>query len=347
MLVHLFPTFSNDASKSPLALELAAMGVQYRLFPQLISLRYQSRLALVFLGWPKIFIFALKSAYKSMIASQEKPDVVILGSDIEVIVFGLIRAVLLRKKPKIALPGFIYTPRSNKLLSNLRRLYFRWVFSFADVAISHSALEAKNYSEIFAGCKTQFDHIPYGMNVAGRDWAGSTPVQPPYILSAGRSGRDYKNLIEAVRGQDIQLRIVCDSGPALAGLDIPGNVTILRNCYGGDYIRELAGSSVVVIPLAVGDISAGQMVMLQAMAFSKPIVVTDTPSIGEYVQHRHNAMLVNPGDPLAIRAALHELLVDRERATHLGDNGYAAFEEKFNMRSYVRNMISVIQAKVS
>jgi glycosyltransferase involved in cell wall biosynthesis len=344
MLVHLFPTFSNDASRSPLALELAALGVQFRLFPQLISLRYQSRLALMFLGWPKIFIFAIKSAYKSLFVSEQKPDVVILGSDIEVFVFGMLRAALLNRKTKIVLLGFIYTPRSNSLLSYLRRQYFRRVFSFADVAICHSSLEAKNYANIFINCKARFEYIPYGMHVAGRESVGSSPIKPPYILSAGRSGRDYKSLVEAVRGQDLQLHIVCDSTQALLGLDLPDNVTVLRNCYGGDYIREIAGSSLIVIPLAVGDISAGQMVMLQAMAFSKPIVMTDTPSIREYVQHQVNALLVNPADPQALRQSIAEVIANPELAEQLGSNGFNTFEENFSMRAYVRNMMRVIHA---
>lgn len=344
-MIHLFPTFSNDASKSPLALELAALGEPYRLFPEKISLRYRSRLALVFLGWPRVFWFGLKSAYKSMIASPDKPDVVLLGSDVEVLVFGLLRALLFDKRTKICLQGFIYTDRKNRWLAALRQLYFRQVFRFADLATCHSRLEQQNYSRRFANCRTQFAFIPYGMHVAGREWAGSTPVEPLYVLSAGRSGRDYRSLVEAVRGQDIRLRIVCDSAQALAGLDVPDNVTLLRGCYDGDYIREVAGASLVAIPLAVDDISAGQMVMLQAMAFGKPVVVSRTPTICDYVQNGDSAVLVEPGSAEELRATLLRLLADPTGTAALGERGLQTFENRFSMRGFVGNTVAMLRER--
>ncbi|VAY89546.1 hypothetical protein CARN8_7070001 [mine drainage metagenome] len=67
-----------------------------------------------------------------MILSKPYPDTVVVGSHIEVIIFGIFRALLFRKRPNIVLLGFIFTHRPQPLANWLRGLYFRFVFSIAD-----------------------------------------------------------------------------------------------------------------------------------------------------------------------------------------------------------------------
>src|SRR5438552_19135310 len=98
-LIHFFPTFSRDASGSPFAQELAALGVPHRLFSGEVKLRYNSRIALLLLGWPKLAWFALKSAARSLIFSKPSPSTVVVGSDIEAIIFAIVRSLSLSKKP--------------------------------------------------------------------------------------------------------------------------------------------------------------------------------------------------------------------------------------------------------
>lgn len=341
-MIHFFPMFSKDASNSPLARELAASGVEHRLMAAELKLQYRSRLWLLLVGWPRLFVFALRSAWRSLVRSTPSPGVVVLSSDIEVLVFGLFRALRFARVPRIVLVGFIYTSRRSRLLMALRRLYFRCVFAFADTVLCHSAFELEHYRRIFRGCRARFAYIPFGLHVAGRESMSGTAVEPRYVLAAGRSGRDYRTLFDAVRGQDIRVRVVCDSSDALADLDVPPNVVVLRDCYGSAYLRELAGASIVAVPLAVDQISAGQMVMLQAMSLGKPVVVTRTPTIEEYVTDGEQAVLVPRADAVALRRAIEDLLASPERIAAMGRAGLRTFEEKFSMRSYVRNVLAAI-----
>ena len=341
-MIHFFPMFSDDASASPLATELRASGVPHRLLAKLVRLQYRSRVWLLFVGWPKMLLFALQSSRRSH-ASSPRPDVVVLNSDIEVVVFGLLRAFRRTTTPRIVLLGFIYTPRASRVLTLLRRRYFRAVFAFVDLVICHSSVELDDYRRTFDGTGARFVHVPYGLHVAGRESLSHAPIAPPYVMSAGRSERDYGTLFDAVRGRDVRLRVICDRSEALAGLDVPANVTILRDCYGADYLRELAGASVVAVPLAVDNISAGQMVMIQAMAFGKPVVVTRTRTMADYVTDGHEALLVERTDAAAMRDAIESLLASPERMAAMGSAGLAAFEERFSMRSYVRHVLDAIE----
>lgn len=342
-MIHFTLTYTNDASDTPFAQELRAAGIPHRLLCGQVLMRYRSRIWLLLSGWPRLMLFALRAACTSMLRGP-RARTAVLGSDIEVLVYGVLRALLLRRAPRIVWVGFIYTRRASQLATALRRLYFSMVLSFADKVICHSSLEVERYRQLFAGARAKFHHIPHGLHIHGRDEAPPRPAsvgERPYILTAGRSGRDYRTLFAAMAEVPLDLHVVCDSEQALAGLTVPPNVHVLRSCYDGDYIDQLRHAELVVVPLGVNDISAGQMVVIQAMAFGKPTIVTDTPTIREYVTHGEQSLLVRQGDVAELRAAIMWLLHDRALGRQLSANAVRTFEEHFCMRAFVRGLLSV------
>ena len=303
---------------------------------------------MLFFGWPKMGWFALKSAIRSLILSKPYPDTVVIGSHIEALIFGLFRTLLLRKKPEIVWLGFILTSRRNPLIDRMRGMYIGFVFSIVDKVICHSTLEVERYTKQFKNSRAKFVHIPYGLHLAGREermaLGETVSSKRPYILAAGRSGRDYATLFEAIEPLTIDLHVVCDSENALAGLHIPANATLLRKCYGGAYVDELSNSLFVVIPLGVNDISAGQMVLIQAMAFAKPTIITRTATVEEYVSDGEQSLLVTQGSVTELRAAISRLVNDSELAAHLASNAVAAFEKNYCMKAFVQNLVACLKS---
>jgi glycosyltransferase involved in cell wall biosynthesis len=117
----------------------------------------------------------------------------------------------------------------------------------------------------------------------------------------------------------------------------------LTDCYDDAYSRELREAGMVVVPLWVADISAGQMVAIQAMAYHKPIIVTRTPTIEEYLHHESEALLVPPGDAEALTAAIERLRRDPDLARRLADTAYGAYVERHSMRAFVRNIVHAVE----
>ena len=345
-MIHFFLTFSKDASNSPFAQALKELNVEYRIFSTNLSFRYRYRIWLLLVGWPKLGLFALKSAWQSLVRSRPRPDVVVVGSHLEALVFGLVRRVLLRRKPTIHLLGFIYTARRNTLLGTLRRFYFSRVFSLIDGIICFSFLEIARYKTLFPGAQKLFKHIPYGLYIHGYEQNTERcgrPIDPKaHVFSAGRSGRDYRTLFEAFNHLAHPLHVICDSEAALAGCVSTPNITVLRDCYDAHYVEELRNASIVVVPLEVEDISAGQMVLVQAMAYCKPMVVTHTPTIEDYLTDGTNALLIPCGDAEAMRSAIERLLSDEELAAQLAKNALHAYETKHCMRAFVGNIIGAV-----
>ena len=65
----------------------------------------------------------------------------------------------------------------------------------------------------------------------------------------------------------------------------------------------------------------------QALACGTPLVTADTPAARELLVDGESALLVPPGDPEALAAALQRLADDLELAGKIGEGGRAAFEE--------------------
>ena len=345
-MIHFFPTFSKDARNSPFANSLKKVGVAHEIFPGKVSLRYPSRLGLLFFGWPKIFWFALVSAFRSLVLARPHPETVVVGSHIEAIVFAIFRFVLFRNNLTIVLLGFILTNRESAWLNHLRFVYFRLVFQTVDKVICHSSLEQIRYSNLFKKSHAIFIFIPYGLHINGRnnrdDFVNSKSISHPYILTAGRSGRDYATLLTAIEPLEIQLHVVCDNEKTLANLHHSQRVTVLKSCYDTEYVNELRNALFVVIPLGVNDISAGQMVLIQAMAFAKPTIVTRTATIEEYVSDGVQSLLVAQGDVIGLRKSIKTLLSDKKLADHLSTNALTSFENRFCMQAYVQNLVKCI-----
>jgi glycosyltransferase involved in cell wall biosynthesis len=71
------------------------------------------------------------------------------------------------------------------------------------------------------------------------------------------------------------------------------------------------------------------MVLLEAMALSKPIVATSVGGVSEVVKDGQNGILVKSRDPEEVSKALLALISDRRSAEQMGRNGRIRYEESF------------------
>lgn len=345
-MIHFFLSFSKEASSSPFARALQDLEVEHQVFSGEVLLRYKRRIWLLLIGLPKLGIFAVRSAWRSLVRSTPRPELVVVGSHLEALVFGVARK-LLRRDTRIFLVGFIFTPRENPLADKLRRLYFETLFAQIDGVICYSALEKNRYDELFTLARGKFGSIPYGLYIHGFESMRVTAnTASSYALSAGRSGRDYRTLFDVFTQTGYPLHVVCDSRRALSGCKLAQNIEVRRECYGPDFQKELGGAGMVIIPLAVDDISAGQMVLIQAMAYKKPIIATRTATIEEYLDHEVNALLVEPHSENALSLAVERLRTDPALAARLAENAYQTYLAKFSMNAFVTNIVRAVNPQI-
>ena len=75
--------------------------------------------------------------------------------------------------------------------------------------------------------------------------------------------------------------------------------------------------------------ASGLTVTLEAMASGRPVVVTNTPGLSDYVIDGETGFLVPPGDDRAAAQAIVTLLTDSDRARAMGARGRSEVEASF------------------
>lgn len=168
------------------------------------------------------------------------------------------------------------------------------------------------------------------------------------ISSAGMTYRDYGTLVEAVRGLDVNVQLAAFSPwvnpnikPPADG--IPENVSFTR--LPSDKLRDLyARSLFVVVPIKQTNSQAGSLVIYEAMAMGKAVIVTATN--GEkalaLVKEGETGLFFEPGDVAGLRSAIQRLLDNPDEARRMGAAGRAVVEQGLNLDEYVDDMIEVV-----
>ena len=88
------------------------------------------------------------------------------------------------------------------------------------------------------------------------------------------------------------------------------------------------------------------IVLLEAMLARLPIVATRVSAVPEVVADGETGLLVEPGDVDAFAAALGALLRDPERASALGESGYARARAEFSVARMTERTIDVYREAV-
>ena len=173
----------------------------------------------------------------------------------------------------------------------------------------------------------------------------SSAAGEPLVCSAGAVNRDYATLIAAVEPLGITTKIAADTAwrystkeqvvgelPACVEMRSWGSYVNLRELYGR--------ATLVVVPLKRSMMS-GVTVALEAMAMGKPILLTDSPYVHDFLRHGEHGFFVPPGDPDALRERIRYLVDRPEEAKRMGERAREWVLERFTVERYVERILSV------
>jgi glycosyltransferase involved in cell wall biosynthesis len=143
-------------------------------------------------------------------------------------------------------------------------------------------------------------------------------AEPAEILYAGRLSpeKGVEELAEAAAGLPL---VFVGDGPLRAR--IPSALGFLSRAELHERYRRAA---VVACPSRREGFG---VVCAEAMAYARPVVATAVGGLADLVRHEETGLLVQPGDPCALRAALERLLDDPELRRRLGAAGRARVSE--------------------
>jgi glycosyltransferase involved in cell wall biosynthesis len=164
------------------------------------------------------------------------------------------------------------------------------------------------------------------------------------ICCVGREMRDYATFVEAIRPLGIRCHIAAGGTQGVSNpwlrldeRDLPGGVTLGRMSQ--VELRELyRRSRFVVVPLLPTDSDNGITTVLEAFAMGRPVVCTDVPGQAGVLEDGVNCLLVPPGDPASLRAAVERLWNDIPLCRRLGAAGRALVERNYTTEQWVESV---------
>ena len=145
------------------------------------------------------------------------------------------------------------------------------------------------------------------------------PDEPPHVLFAGRLSEE-KGVLEFLEATDGLPRVIVGDGPLRARA--PESVGWVAPAELGRFYERAA---VVCVPSRREGYG---MVAREAMAHGRPVVATAAGGLADAIEDGVTGLLVPPGDPSALRAALVRLLKDPELRGRLGAAARASLEQE-------------------
>jgi len=176
-------------------------------------------------------------------------------------------------------------------------------------------------------------------------------VSPPVIGTIGRliHQKGVHVLLQAFamcakRHPTISLLVVGD-GPERSNLEnLTEQLGLVDRVHFLGYRSDVPGILSYVDIFALPSFGEGfGLVLLEAMASSKPVVATDVMSIPEIVQEGKTGLLVPAQDVSALAQALETLIGNPELRDRFGKAGFQRVKEKFAVERMVRKTIKVYQ----
>lgn len=160
-----------------------------------------------------------------------------------------------------------------------------------------------------------------------------------YIISAGKTRRDYRTLVAAANDGAFNLflstnqRALQDVGP------LPPNVTVRDSWVDSrSIVEELCRATAVAIPVDKNQGEAtdllGYTSLLDALALGKPVVMTRNPLFDIDIEAIGCGFWVDHQDVDGWRKALNVLAQNPERAAEMGARGRAYCESSCSLKRF-------------
>ena len=127
-------------------------------------------------------------------------------------------------------------------------------------------------------------------------------------------------------------------------LNIEQNILYVGSVHGEAYLRWLAALDTLVF---TSPIDASPMVVLEAMAMAKPVVVASEGGAKEEIIDGVTGIYVKPKDVDGIADAIVQIVSNKEIASAMGLAGRKHVEEKFDETLYVSTIESIYKNLLS
>jgi glycosyltransferase involved in cell wall biosynthesis len=243
-----------------------------------------------------------------------------------------------RNLPQSLILTFIYLKRPGFF----GRLYYQFMkYAFNASAINsfvcHSSSEHAYYNKVFKPKnkdKVIFCRVGEGTH------SELNPSPADYYFSGGGSNRDYATVIEAFAKNGKRLSIACKP-ENMQSIAIPPNVSVYHDAYGNDFFELIRNSKAAIVLVENKNISAGQLVILHAMRYGKPLFVTEGNSMKDYTDESYSYNVAHKSVDSLIKA-IDEFEESEKNYKEMSEKAFETYNRYYTLEKYAERIAKIL-----
>lgn len=244
----------------------------------------------------------------------------------------------INKSPTLMIDCLWYR-HDNKLVQGIKRLLKKLTARSVSLFVVWARHEVEDYSREFRIPKQKFLYVPFHATIDDYEFDIS---DEGVIFAGGNGDRDYRTLIEAVRGLDMLLFIAATDKRLFEGIEIPPNVMV-NGLSHEEFRQKMASCRIAVVPMQGGLLhSGGQQTFLNSMYMGKPTIIVGPKAADGYIESGVNGSVVDYGDVTGLRKAIVSLYNDSDLRNKIGEAG-RSFTASLTTDQFVRRLFSVAE----
>jgi glycosyltransferase involved in cell wall biosynthesis len=219
------------------------------------------------------------------------------------------------------------------MFQRIRRAYERTV----DLFVSPS--EFLKRMMLAGGWRIPFEVVPNAVRVANSGRSAPS-AEGGYFLFAGRLVREkgVDELVQAAAQLKVPV-VVAGDGPLRSELESRNGGARFVGHVDADALGELMRCALCcVVPSTA--LENAPMSVLEPMAAGVPVIASDVGGVSEIIADGRTGLLVPPGDPSALAAAMSSVLADPDWAEGIGAAARALVTESYSPERHLRLLLS-------
>lgn len=176
---------------------------------------------------------------------------------------------------------------------------------------------------------------------------GSPHKHRPIVASVGLEKRDYRLLASVTADLDVDVKISGFSADVKPGSEsfpkvLPANMSCQFYAW-RDLVQLYRDADVVVVSLLESQVTSGVTTLLEAMACCRPVIVTGTAGLVDYVTDSDAMIVVPLGDRARLRQAIEQVLDDPISAEAMAKRGHALAQKRHDSDQYALLLANRLQ----
>lgn len=254
---------------------------------------------------------------------RRRYDVVVTWDDRIALLYAFLLGLIRSRSRHVAIVSWMGPAKKGSMLRRVQK--------HVDRVVVWTRFHRDMLAELYGIAFQRLALVPYWVD---ERFFAPAAIEQDMICAVGDSKRDYRTLLDALADQPTPCRIVTQATrqqDAVGDWGVTGQVlgnasSSLENVIIGaaspSELRDVyARSRFVVVPLFPSLRDHGITSVFEAMAMGKAVICTQTDGLTGMVEDGVTGILVPPGNPDALRAAIQRLWEQPELAQRLGMAG--------------------------